>query len=337
MSTNTDNKDTAPAISTRGEFGLKLLSSIGATGIFMIAILYIIGYLIWNSYLGHYGIHIQDFLRLEFLSAAFCYLLFFSVLTIPTTYLFYYYMYQRSHEEKKSFDWGILLIWTLLLIQFHTFFDFSSPRQNVLSTPSVIIILSIGFLHILFAAFRKMLPDWKVKNILLQVEWLWAYMWTLVIVSFYYTDTIDSRFLSSSLFTFIAALSSYIIQPAFRKSFKNHRVFGSLLLCVVSFLIILNNAKLFWERQFSLIPVEKGGAKPQKVLIYPSVIGGDVLKSLSIKSDSNGWYGPIFVVAKSEKDLYFVETIDTNMLASRQSKSIRLSLIQSLDYRLETK
>ena len=55
--------------------------------VFIIFILYSIGFVIWHSYLGKFGVSAIAFLQAEYLAAAFCYLFVLATLSIPPVLL----------------------------------------------------------------------------------------------------------------------------------------------------------------------------------------------------------------------------------------------------------
>ena len=143
---------------------LKCLSALGSVGLFLLSTGYILGYVIWSSYLGKYGIHSQDFFRSDFLSAALCYVLFLLVLATPTTYLFAYLYLDKLDIGKLS--WGLLIFWWYLLQRFTSFFNIS-PRDFVLYPINFYsVLLFVALVHILLSFFRKRFKNEKTKKVI---------------------------------------------------------------------------------------------------------------------------------------------------------------------------
>src|SRR4051812_3324434 len=64
--------------------------------------LYVIGFIIWRSYLNVYGVSSVGFLQTEYLSAAFCYLVILFVLAAPTAVIIEHYRLKAKKVNSNS-------------------------------------------------------------------------------------------------------------------------------------------------------------------------------------------------------------------------------------------
>src|SRR5437016_13436115 len=76
-----------------------------------IFVLYSLGYLIWHSYLGEYGVSSIGFLQTEYLSAAFCYLMLLTVIAVPPAALLEHWRSGwQSNSKQTTRDAGSLYV-----------------------------------------------------------------------------------------------------------------------------------------------------------------------------------------------------------------------------------
>ena len=98
--------------------GWSFITEAAKVTVFVVFVLYVIGFVIWHSYLGGYGVTAHGLLRTEFISAAICYLLILVAFAGPAMLAFH----NATHPKEEGTYEAIFVVWALLLPKFVGFF-----------------------------------------------------------------------------------------------------------------------------------------------------------------------------------------------------------------------
>jgi len=157
---------------------LSILGEVSQYTILAAFALYVIGFVIWQTYLGDYGISSLSLLQTEYFSAALCFLGFFLYFGFPTALIYLNWFrkkYVKSTDENKF--WTIesvpmgLFLWTSVSICYRLLFSaFDNHSHEIIrriAIPSMVIFIlsSIAWL-VLYVKLKEKKSKWAdiLKN-----------------------------------------------------------------------------------------------------------------------------------------------------------------------------
>jgi nitrate reductase gamma subunit len=94
----------------------RFLNEAAKLTVFAIFVLYAIGFLIWHSYLENYGVSSMEFLQVEYLSAAVCYLFVIAGFAIPPALLIERLFLRLEKKENPESEKVSFLIFFLVSV-----------------------------------------------------------------------------------------------------------------------------------------------------------------------------------------------------------------------------
>ncbi len=102
------------------------------------------------------------------------------------------------------------------------------------------------------------------------------------------------------------------IKEIWNKSNTLLRVLIASFICTV----IAGHVQQFGASVFGVIPKRVGGGKPETVYIKPASQHADLLSALNLSGSnsvsSNGFFGPIAILLRSDKEVFFINLSDLN-------------------------
>lgn len=308
----------------------RIAATAGSLGIVTLAIAYILGYVVWNSYLGKYGLHLDDFLRLEYLSGAVCYLLFSFIWGLPVLYLALYIHFGKS-ANLGPLHKTMMIPWLYLVLESMLFFSLSGSKPATLTyyEPRA-LILEIGLIHlVIFGLFKKRLQNSSVGRVVSWGGWWPLYGLLFVVALLIAAPNANLDFILSYGAT--AGTISYFANIN-REAWQNHKFVVNISITVCAFLILLNNAKEFGDKQFALIPKQDGGGFPERARLLATPSARSSFESLNLHPDSVGWVGPIRILARTEKDTYILGDNANLPVGPAHALSIKNTLYDAIEY-----
>jgi len=279
--------------------------------VFAIFVLYSIGFIIWHSYLGTYGVSSIAFLQTEYLSAAFCYLFLAISFSIPPALLLerlFLRLGKRENpdSEKVSF---LIFFWYILCVRLVGLF-FPDPNPSLIPDKyfkygSIAMIIYI----ITLVSCKKKWGNKKIYEKLASFDALSIFLAGYVILFLFLNHEVSRLFLLSNLFLYVITL--FFAGKDIRKVWKNAELLLKILIFSFLSLILIGNVQLFGNSQFGKIPKRVGGGKPETAFIMISKEHQEVVAFLnipdSIQEYSNGVMGPIDIIIRSDKDIIFIK------------------------------
>ncbi len=73
--------------------------------VFEVVALYSIGFIIWKTYLGNFGVSSVNFLQTEYLSAAFCYCFVVAMVALPPAFIFERWRARKQPQSQSMSAW----------------------------------------------------------------------------------------------------------------------------------------------------------------------------------------------------------------------------------------
>jgi hypothetical protein len=298
-------------------------------------VMYAVGFLIWHSFLATYGVSSIGFMQSEFLSAAFCYLLFIAALVVPPAVLYERWLSRKSRVESPPAVGALVLVWYVIIGRLASFV--SSHRASSETVLRLFVFWASCFalvitLHLL--KWKKKLPKFTSffgddPGIILMVAASFFLVGT--------NDGIDKLFLiySICLYPFL----SFVVGGNIRNLTQpRHPARNALYLFVVA-LLVISHVTVFGERQFGFVSRSVGGAKPEVAYVKPAAQHRDLTTTLNLTSTnnagSNGFFGPIAILLRSEKEIIFSDQVDSSPSfapVGHRAKQVRAELIESIEF-----
>jgi hypothetical protein len=315
--------------------------------VFAIFALYSIGFIIWHSYLGSYGVSSIAFLQAEYLAAAFCYLFILATFAVPPILLAK--AVGRNIKEKgfrriKEWDKGwviVVSLWSYLSSKALSVF---LPKSQAAFSKHFIfieVLAGIAAFHLLlcmtFAAFvfirnghlKEFLfgqkertagskYNWrqsKFYKIAINSEYISFYLLAFLLLELIFNSEVDGAFLFSTMTLYLAASGSIVVNLP--NTWKTSGAMMRTLIFVASCLLLVSNIQLFSTSQFGKIPKSVGGGKPETAYFKFSPQHLDVAASMNIPTATNiglssEFMGPVGLLLRSEKEIIFINFGETN-------------------------
>src|ERR1017187_2501440 len=334
----------SPAISTgqqQPDFGFhKFIGEAAKYSVYAVFVLYSIGFIIWHSYLGSYGVSSTVFLQAEYLAAAFCYLFILATIAVPPVLLIEGLKRNvKSQGLRGLTKWDkswllVVSIWFYLSLRVLNIFLpglFLTPKGGL----AFCILAAFGVLHVIlyficvfkgdfWAVFvhgknaieTESVRKWKTSSfykVIVRSEYIGLYMLALVLIWLVFNPDINGEFLLSTMFLYAAAMFS--VSNNLIETWKNSDLIVRSLLIALVCLTLISNMQSFAVNQFGKIPKSVGGGKPETAYIKFSPQNSDIAASLNIPAATsgglpNGFAGPIGVLFRSDKEVLFVNYAD---------------------------
>jgi hypothetical protein len=270
---------------------------------------YSVGFLIWHTYLGQYGITPHGLLRTEFLSAAICYSILTVAFALPGAMLFDALPDFGTPGQTERFYSMLFVVWGVILQRVNSIFF---PESGALMLGNAILYL-FGILVI------QALLEHGLKN-RLSPRWLaivksrvWFYLWMMGIPA---ASLILNRN-TSLLFLMMAIL----LVPSFKYTVPHAKIYwdeGSkgvkAMIALAVTLLALFHIHLFATFQFSKIPKSVGGGLPEQAFLKFKASDTNTAAFFGIMEDS-GAFGPVKVLLHSDSEIIFIPGVDKSPTA----------------------
>jgi len=111
----TQSVTVSPNVSVVGitqSFGVeRLFTEATKYTVFGVFALYCIGFIVWHSYLGTFGVSSIGFLQTEYLSAAFCYICITTVYGLAPAFLYERWRERKEAKRQSASVYAIILGW----------------------------------------------------------------------------------------------------------------------------------------------------------------------------------------------------------------------------------
>jgi ribosomal protein S17E len=335
----------SPAISTgqqQPDFGFyKVVGEAAKYSVFAVFVLYSIGFIIWHSYLGSYGVSSVVFLQAEYLAAAFCYLFILATFAVPpvllTKALF-------GNIKKKGLygvaGWDknwlfVVSLWFFLSSRITNVFLPGSYNLTNKGQKAEVAFFALMVLHIILfficavkAGYwnffmygnnwkeTEAARNWKTSmffRLIVRSEYFGLYTLALLLITLIFNPQIDGGFLFFTIFLYATATIG--VSSNFIETWKTSDLIIRALIIVFICITLVSNIQLFAVNQFGKIPKSVGGGKAETAYIKLSPQNSDVAASLNIPTATsaglpNGFVGPIGVLLRSDKEILFVNYAD---------------------------
>jgi hypothetical protein len=348
----------------------KVAGDITKFTIFAVFVLYSIGFIVWHSYLGSYGVSSVEFLQSEYLAAAFCYLFFLAAFALPPFLVLialYQNMKAKGLRHIKEWDdkvFVVILVWNLLSVRtIQVFLPDNQPFSGKVLMylglyvcimlfhllMIVIFFIYIGlkgghFMAILFGKPARPF-NWKESlfyKLAIHREYLYLYILTFELFILFTNTKINREFLHSTMFLSLWVLITVGYQNKFQT--LTSRMMMHVLIVFSTCLLLVLNIQSFAVKQFKEIPKTVGGGKPETAYIKFTSNNSDIPASLDIAMVTNafagnGFYGPIGILLRTESEIVFINYSDihtpayiTNSEVLNLTTNRIVTLITNRDY-----
>jgi hypothetical protein len=289
--------------------------------VFLIFVLYSFGFIIWHSYLATYGVSAIEFLQMEYLSAAFCYLFLAISFSIPPALLFERLLLrlqkaENIESEKVSF---LIFLWYLICTRLVGMF-FPDPQPSHIPDKyfNYGFIVMILYAILIFSCKKK----WEGSvwfKIIRSVDVVSVFLIGYIVIFLFLNHEVSKKFLLFSLVLYLAAI--FAVGKDVRQVWKNADLLLKVLILGFLSLILISHIQIFGSSQFGKIPKQVGGGMPEKAFITISEKHQDLASFLNITDPialaTNGVMGPIQIIFRSDKELIFVAYKDPAVVESQ--------------------
>lgn len=298
--------------------------------VFGLFVLYSIGFLIWHSYLGNYGVFSFEFLQTEYFSATICYLVFVAMFALPPVLLFSRWFGKRELNGTTDPIYFIFFVWYIISQQFiGRFFPGSSVQMSQPALNLMLIFVGVlgCYVTILFIVFLNLHFQWSVSR-----GWKWSPITIHGFVRKWDLITLSMVVILSANFLTIHELSkTFLLVTAFLYPMLAYGIGGNahdlwhkggtiykILIFTFCALIVIGNIQLFGAAQFGNISRQMGGGKPETAFVRFASQHLELATSLNIPPAtnigvSNGFVGPIEILFRTDKQVTFLNQAEADL------------------------
>jgi hypothetical protein len=294
--------------------------------VFFAFAIYTIGFIIWQSYLGNFGISLTSFLQTEYISAAFCYIIVFSCLAYPSLFIITHillvltksnYGLLKAKKVSDTINIGMLVIFLLILIFIpleNIWKGFDTFPLNHFASGYVLSIL-VGFI---LAKLSKNKTKYRLLFGFYNTKILDVYFTILFILIIIVDKDIDKLFILYSLMA--AALISLL---SFKEAYKDLPTSHKVLYIFIISLAFLGNIIYFGKYQFQHIPKQVGGGRPETAFLEFSTEHKELAESINIPpsgtNNAGQLYGPVAILLRSDSEIIFININNSNRIVDSTS------------------
>ncbi len=290
--------------------------------VFAVFALYSIGFLVWHAYLSKFGITSVGFLQTEYLSAAICFLMLMVAFGLPPALLYERWIKRNQSGKKTVFDFAfvvmlawIVMWWLFAAALFPSDFAALDSTRRIARWLIVAFFPYSGLWFYLFIKARKIKPLLPTLETLNPINVLIFSLWGAQMLSLFLSSLISQTFLLMAIITVLGVL--YGIHTI-RDDWAHVSLLSKGLLGCGVLLAVIFNALLFGEDQFGKIDRSMGGGKPETAYLKFSPQAPELASALSLTVVTNfptlnGFFGPVSVLLRSEKELFLVNFAETSI------------------------
>src|SRR5437879_1125176 len=153
---------------------LEVLKSLTGGTVFIAATLYALGFIIWNAALGRFGVSLGAAIRVDYISAALCYVVFVASVAVPVWIVLRIFESStgRATDAESAPFWAAVVLWNLTIGRIRTLY-LSTPHKDLLSIPRSIsqafwwklALVTVLLVHVAVAVFLRKRPFkfWKIN------------------------------------------------------------------------------------------------------------------------------------------------------------------------------
>jgi len=257
-----------------------------------LAIVYIFGFIVINSYLGRYGLSSNNLINKDFISAGllFCFFVLSIVLILLHTIKHPADTKSKSLQESLYYCFFIFL----LTIGFtHIFIG--------------VDVITSKFIHLFYIFYYLGLALFVITSILgFKLFWFRLIGTIIFLIYIIIIFTLESK---AQGFLFWFLLFSFICWAQYNDSFNNIFSYFKLLWWILGLLLF---ASLFGIMAFGYIKTEYGGGKPKEIKLIVKKSEKDIHDTIGLKCDSLGISENIYLI--NETNEYYIIQIDSTFL-----------------------
>lgn len=206
------------------------------------------------------------------------------------------------------------------------FFRNTGEKETI--NRALFCLLIVAFVHgLIWLIFLKKKPDLRISKFFSHSSWLPLYLLGLSFVSLILSEKVNGQFLISTIILYSTATNVSGLSLGFNLDWKILPAPVKLLLGAGVCIVFFEHARSFGENQFSTIPQSVGGGEPQEALLVfepahadlPLLLGMKQVPKRSIPTtslSSNTFYGPVYILMHSEKEIAFLLTNNVSVLSN---------------------
>jgi len=166
------------------------------------------------------------------------------------------------------------------------------------------------------------------KNPLFRGLFPWIVATLAVLIDIGINSDVKWTFISASLLLYAGAVSS--LGGRLHALLTGQSPLVRLVVCIFLGFVFLGNVVMFGVSQFGSLPKTIGGGRPELAMIRFSSSEQNLGSALDLPF-TNGFYGPVAILLRSEKEILFVPAKDlTN--AYPQGMQVRSELVDSIRF-----
>jgi hypothetical protein len=262
-------------------------------------IIYSMGFVIWHSYLGQYGITPHGLLRTEFLSASLCYLMLMIGFAIPGALLLDNSP-TASVKSTQALD-ALFLIWGVALMRLNSvFFPNSFDSRAGLFIIEWFGLAAIHFL-VIHGLKRRLNPTFL--KIARSRYWYTVYVFGMFAMPLVFNENTNLLFLISTMY--VIPFSKYAYSKPLATLWADSPLAVRALTIFAIFLFFVGHLHTFAVSQFDKIPKGVGGGKPERAYLKFKSPDKTTADFFGIE-EKNSMYGPVNILLHSDSEIIFV-------------------------------
>ncbi len=300
--------------------------------------IYGIGFTIWYSYLGQFGVYPPNLPQFSFLSAASCYLFYIILFPLPAGVLIYHLLKPTEESYKTAIGELILRLWFVPLVFLSNFyFYYNQPKTNLsFSDPHIrlfIVIGIVGAAHVLIYWTKRLWGKNSNKPHTIGWEkWVFVYLVCLTLGSTYLSREIHLQFLIYTIFVpllfFLKEIETLQDSNSFYHTERSLKIF--LVIILISALVTHVYYFAIW--QFESVPRRSGGGRAALVLLHPKQeMSEQLISSLELPRKGH-FLGPVRMILQTENQIIFFLKDEWGKSGKKIARALDSKLIDGIQY-----
>ncbi|HZL77419.1 MAG TPA: hypothetical protein VFC17_01035 [Candidatus Limnocylindrales bacterium] len=155
--------------------------------------------------------------------------------------------------------------------------------------------------------------DSRIHKHIVKYEYVGIYL--LIFLFLFSNSELDSGFLFSTMILYITATS--FVSTKFSEAWKTSDKLMRVLICTFACVALISHVQQFAVTEFGKIPKSVGGGKPEIAYVkfsaqHPELAAALNLPSVTNTGLTNGFFGPIGILLRSEREILFINYADAS-------------------------
>jgi hypothetical protein len=273
--------------------------------------LYVIGFVIWHSYLSTYSVSSVDLFQTEYFSAALSYFLLIACFAVPPLVIWERWL---TEDEKHPMSY-LAYVWYLISMRV---IEMYFPNTKASEVRFYYITIGIGIVLTYVVGMVLTKKKWgNTKGYKKLLDWdIWSiYLIGFIVIALFTNPDVNKMFVVSGVLLF--SLLPYHTAKDIRKVWGKAGYKLRFLLLTLMSLLILANVQLYGVNQFGKIPRQVGGGRPEAAYLGFSPEHIALATTMGLQRQANAtlgtnFYGPVSILLRTEMELVFMNAAEIN-------------------------